>query len=787
MRDYRCTRNPRETSIIAVRQFRIIMCALFVWLVALPVLHAAGVDAEHLAKEAAKAEKAGQIVQAYLLYAEAAAASPKNMLYWSHAQALRPLAELTSKQQLPILAEPFDRRGPPESKNSGGLSQKDLEDLDRMKDVPRLKPVPGTKSFDLKGDAKTLFEQIAPQYGYTTIFDKDYNAPATVRFVISDVDYISALHALEEATNSFIVPLSDRVMLVAQDTPQKRIELEANEAMAIPIPQRTSVPEAQELLQLIQQALEIRRIVLDPVKRLIFVRDRASKVQLASAILSQLSGGKAQVAVDIDFLQVGRSSSMSLGFNLPTSFPLVDFGKVLNSTPSIPAGFMKFLTFGAGKTFMGIGITDAQMFATSARTQASSLMKAELTSSDGQPASMHVGNKYPIVTGAYLGVGGLQAGSGTTYAVISTASYADVSTTTISSTGNMKLVVNGNSFPFTIPAGANSLIGVENIINSIGAGIGAETITRGTTDRPYSLLIVASTLGITSVQLFDDPDGANISLLKKPDQISAISVSTYPDTTTTKVSSTGVLSLTVGTNKFALSLADTTNNLNGLRDAINQSGASLTAAVLTTGILPNPYFLVVVANDPNTGEIQVFDDPSGVNAPLLAPTDELNQTSTLGQRVSTGTNSNNLGQAYAPPPTFNFEDLGLVLKVTPFVHNLDEVTLEVEAEFKVLGSGSYNGVPVISTRKFQGKVRLKTSEYAVVAGLVTESEARTLTGLAGLMNLPLVGPLFRQTTTSKDTSQVLIVIKPRVTSMPTSEFIPKAFWFGSETKPMTIL
>ncbi len=63
-------------------------------------------------------------------------------------------------------------------------------------------------------------------------------------------------------------------------------------------------------------------------------------------------------------------------------------------------------------------------------------------------------------------------------------------------------------------------------------------------------------------------------------------------------------------------------------------------------------------------------------------------------------------QVFTPPPTFNFEDLGLVLKITPKVHNTKEVTLEVEAEFKVLGTTSFNGIPVIGNRKFANQVRL---------------------------------------------------------------------------------
>lgn len=756
------------------------------------LLVCAATPAERLAKEAEKAERSGQIIQAYLLWAEAAAAEPKSIDYWSHAQRLRPTATLLTEKKLPAMGEKLV--APPPSDIVGSLTRKDYEDLERMASAPHLKPVPGLRDYHMRENARASFEKLAAGFSYTVIFEKDYPDVADpIRFDVTEVDYKGALHALEQATNSFIVPLSDRTMLVAQDTPQKRVDLETNVAVAIPIPQRTSIQEAQELMISVQQTLELRRFVMDGTKRVIFMRDRASKVELASALLNQLSASKPQVSIEVEFISSGASSSLSLGLNLPMAYQLVDFGSVLHSRPSIAAGFTRFLTFGGGKTFMGIGISDAQLFATATRSESSTLMKTVLNGSDGLPMTLHVGDKYPIQTAAYLGGGSLGGGGGitgggTTYVALSTASYADIYNPTVSLKGNMKIVVNGQSTPFTLPAGANNMAGLENVINSLQLGVGAVSLRRGTTDRPYSYLLVASTLGISSIQLIDDPDGAKIALVKNADVLSSLSIGSLPDPDISRVSKNGALNLMVGTNTTPLILADAINNLYGLRDAINKSGAKVTAAVLSTGLAPNPYFLQVVAQDNTITDLQLYDEPNGANTALLVRTDEVNSGSATGNAVAGTRNATlNLGQNYTPPPTFNFEDLGLSIKITPYVHNADEVTLEVEAEFKVLGNGSYNGVPVISNRKFQSKIRLKTSEDAIVAGLMSDTQARTISGLAGLSRIPILGPLTRQNTKSHDTSEVLIVIKPRVTSLPGDEVPARALWFGSETKPSTVL
>jgi general secretion pathway protein D len=248
---------------------------------------------------------------------------------------------------------------------------------------------------------------------------------------------------------------------------------------------------------------------------------------------------------------VANNTSLGLGINLPTDFPLVPFYDIGRHARQIPSGFLNFLTFGGGKTYLGLGIISAQLLATWTRNTGKSILTAEMRALDGQPATFHAGDKYPIMTLGYFGA--------------------------------------------------------------------------------------------------------------------------------------------------------------------------------------------------------------------VAPGEEV----------------------YRPPPTFNFEDLGLVLKITPKVHDAHEVTLEVEAEFKVLGSASFNGIPVIGNRKFTTRVRLQFNQSAVVAGLLNDTEARSVSGLAGTIGIPVLGPLLGRTTTDKDKGEILLTIKPRLLSAPTSENITREIFIGSEARLLT--
>jgi flagellar hook-associated protein 2 len=74
-----------------------------------------------------------------------------------------------------------------------------------------------------------------------------------------------------------------------------------------------------------------------------------------------------------------------------------------------------------------------------------------------------------------------------------------------------------------------------------------------------------------------------------------------PDTTAVDADD-DLVELVVGSETYALDLSGGANNLDGLRDAINESGADVTATVLNTG---SNYYLSVTANAPGATTLQV--------------------------------------------------------------------------------------------------------------------------------------------------------------------------------------
>jgi type II secretory pathway component GspD/PulD (secretin) len=115
-------------------------------------------------------------------------------------------------------------------------------------------------------------------------------------------------------------------------------------------------------------------------------------------------------------------------------------------------------------------------------------------------------------------------------------------------------------------------------------------------------------------------------------------------------------------------------------------------------------------------------------------------------------------------PSFNYEDLGLSVKAKPIIHSNRDVSLQLELQLRALGTQNLNGVPVISNREYKGSITLKDGEPAVVAGSLSKSESRSLSGIPGLARVP---GLFRVTSTEnkqENDDELLVVITPHVIS-----------------------
>jgi general secretion pathway protein D len=136
------------------------------------------------------------------------------------------------------------------------------------------------------------------------------------------------------------------------------------------------------------------------------------------------------------------------------------------------------------------------------------------------------------------------------------------------------------------------------------------------------------------------------------------------------------------------------------------------------------------------------------------------------------------GSIYNPIGEVTLEDLGLVLKMTPHVNGDGDVGLDIEAEYKALGTGTIDTVPTINQRQFKGSVMLREGEWAVLAGIDEDTNTVTRNGLVGLAHIPGLNQVLGENTRDHKRESTLLVIKPTITRLPMSSFVSPQYLLG---------
>ena len=97
------------------------------------------------------------------------------------------------------------------------------------------------------------------------------------------------------------------------------------------------------------------------------------------------------------------------------------------------------------------------------------------------------------------------------------------------------------------------------------------------------------------------------------------------------------------------------------------------------------------------------------------------------------------------------------------IHGNREMSMRLELQVRSLTGQSSNGVPVIANQEYQGSIRLRDGEPAVVAGEITTNDQRSMAGLPGLSHpFPVLIYALIDNTRMKEDDELLIVITPHV-------------------------
>ncbi|HSH93995.1 MAG TPA: secretin N-terminal domain-containing protein, partial [Roseimicrobium sp.] len=115
---------------------------------------------------------------------------------------------------------------------------------------------------------------------------------------------------------------------------------------------------------------------------------------------------------------------------------------------------------------------------------------------------------------------------------------------------------------------------------------------------------------------------------------------------------------------------------------------------------------------------------------------------------------------------YTFQDVGIILTVTPRITNNGYVTMEVtQTANELQGFTSFNA-PIVNQRQADTTVSVKDGETIILGGIIRNTVNSTVKKLPILGDLPILGNLFKSTSKQNVKTELLVFLSPRVVRDP---------------------
>ncbi len=115
-----------------------------------------------------------------------------------------------------------------------------------------------------------------------------------------------------------------------------------------------------------------------------------------------------------------------------------------------------------------------------------------------------------------------------------------------------------------------------------------------------------------------------------------------------------------------------------------------------------------------------------------------------------------------PITSFNYENIGVNIDITPRMHHNDDVSLAVKLEVSSISGTGYGDLPTFGNRSVSTLIRLRDGETSVLAGLIRDDERVVMDGIPGLSDLPLIGRLFAKNRRETQETDIILTLTPHI-------------------------
>lgn len=379
-------------------------------------------DGQYHLEQGEKDLKKGQLELALAEFQRAAAVDPSNAAAGQEIKHTMQLLEAKAAASTPKAVNP-------QSENYSNL----------LTAPPKLKPI-SRQPINLKmtNDARVVYETIAKLAGLSVIFDPNF----TSRRISVELPNVTLEQALDDVSlecNAFWKPVGSSVILVAPNNPQKRRELEDEEVRTFYLSNTLTPQNLTEIVTGLRQLLDLRRVSQMNSQDAIVIRSTPAKLILASKIISDIDKAKPEVLIHVEVLSASVNRLRDLGI-LPGQSAVLTFTPQASNQPGGSSSSSSSGSSSTGQITLNnlknISLSDYALTLPGATANAiltdnntKIIQNPEIRVTDGEKATLKIGDRVPVATGSFqAGVGvGTGGGAGIVNPLVNTQfQYIDV-------------------------------------------------------------------------------------------------------------------------------------------------------------------------------------------------------------------------------------------------------------------------------------------------------------------------------------------------------------------------
>jgi general secretion pathway protein D len=316
-----------------------------------------------------------------------------------------------------------------------------------------LQPKAEKATFHYRGDVRGLFAELSSAFGVHAEFD-DSVETKSVRFYVDDVDFFTALALACRVSKSMWTALDAHQLLVSKDTPENHKQYDRMSLVTFSVPGATTPQQATEMVTSLRNICDFQKISSGQLGT---VEVRAPQASLAACtqLLRQLTSDRPQVSLEIEVYNISHNFTREIGMHIPNTFnlynipvaalaglggqsiqslinQLISSGGINAAGSTALSGLLAQLqnqssgifsqplaTFGGGLTFSGLSLDHLSAALSLNESWARSLSRVTLRAAQGNEATYHLGERFPILNASYSPI----ANSAAISAVLGNQSY----------------------------------------------------------------------------------------------------------------------------------------------------------------------------------------------------------------------------------------------------------------------------------------------------------------------------------------------------------------------------